>query len=287
MTLQNYTIRPLSVAVGAEIVGIDLARPLDDDDIATIRRTLADRCIVLFRGQEMTPKQHIDFSARFGELEIHPLDAYQHPEHPELFMVSNLPVNGKPSDTRNVGRFWHSDLCYTETPSLGSLLFAREVPAVGGDTVFANMYRALDTLSDTFRGMLEGLRAVHDYSRSPGLRERDPETSARMVAKVPPVEHPLITTHPDSGRRSLFVSEHFTSRIVGMTDAESSALLGHLVANATRLENTYRHQWRVGDLVFWDNRCALHYALADFDVNDPANRRHMHRTTVKGIAPRA
>ena len=285
MTLQNYTIRPLSVSVGAEFEGIDLARPLDDADITTIRDTLAERCIVLFRGQNLTPQQHIDFSARFGELAIHPLDAYQHPDHPELFMVSNLPVDGKPSDTRNVGRFWHSDLCYTKTPSMGSLLYAREVPAIGGDTVFANMYRALDTLSEPFRNMLEGMHAVHDYSRSPGLRDRDPETSARMVAKVPPVEHPLIVTHPESGKRSLFLSENFTCRIVGMTDKESAAILDHLIANATRMENNYRHQWRAGDLIFWDNGCGLHYALADFDVDDPANRRHMHRTTIVGEAP--
>ena len=275
-------IRRLSGALGAEIQDIDVAGPLDDGTVAALRDTLAEHCILLFRDQTLTPAQHIAFTERFGPLQALTLGSYLHKDHPEIFVVSNKPVAGKASDTRRTGRHWHTDMCYTPLPCRGSLLYALEVPPVGGDTVFANMQRAFDTLSDGMRAMIEGLRAVHDLSKVPNFKNRDPDATAKIVADNPPVDHPLVWTHPDSGRKSLFLSQHLTHRFADMTEAESAPIIDYLIDHSTRIENTYRHQWRVGDLIFWDNRSVMHIAPGDYDMSDPANTRHMHRTTLAG-----
>ena len=278
----TMAIRRLSGAFGAEIQNIDVAGELDDTTIAQLRDALAAHCILLFRDQKLTPAQHIAFTKRFGPLQELTLGSYLHQDHPEIFVVSNKPVAGKPSDTRNTGRHWHTDMCYTPTPCRGSLLYALEVPPVGGDTVFANMQRAFDTLSDGMRAMIEDLRTVHDLSRVPDFKNRDPEATAKFVSDNPPVEQPLVWAHPDSGRRSLLLSQHITGRFKDMTEAESKPLIDYLIGHATRIENTYRHQWRVGDLIFWDNRSVMHCAPGDYDMSNLANRRHMHRTTLSG-----
>ena len=280
--MSSLSIRRLSGALGAEIQDIDIAGPLNEGAVAALRSALAEHCVLLFRDQTLTPAQHIAFTERFGPLQELTLGSYLHKEHPEIFVVSNKPVAGKPSDTRRTGRRWHTDMCYTPTPCRGSLLYAMEVPPVGGDTVFANMQRAFETLSGGMQTMVEKLRVIHDLSKVPEFKGRDPEATAKIIADNPPVEHPLVWSHPDSGRKSLFLSQYLAYRFVGMTEAESAPILDYLNAHATRIENTWRHQWRVGDLIFWDNRSVMHCAPEDYDMSDPANARHMHRTTLAG-----
>ena len=242
--------------------------------------------MLLFRGANITPGQHIAFSRHFGPLEAHVIGDFGLPGHPEIFVVSNVKEDGKLKGAVYAGQYWHSDLSYMQKPSLGSLLLCHEMPDVGGDTMWANLYRAYDTLSDTLKKFLGELRAVHDYSHAydtyfAHLKERPPLTPEQR-AKTPPVEHPMVRTHPVTGRKALYVNPGFTTGIVGMPREESQPLLDFLFRHSTRPEFIYRHQWQVHDLVFWDNRCAMHYALADYDFSV---RRHMHRTTIAGDAP--
>jgi len=280
------TIRRLSAALGAEVTGIDLRDPQRQENIRVLEQALGEHGILLFRGARIDPEQHIAFSRRFGELEAHVVSQFAHPEHPEIFVVSNVIEDGQLKGAVYAGQYWHSDLSYTATPSMGSLLHCREMPEVGGDTLWANMYLAYETLSAPLQRFLGSLRAVHDYGHAydtyfAHLKERPPLT-AEQRAKVPPVEHPAVRTHPVTGRRALYVNPGFTTRFAGMTVEESRAILDYLFRHATRQEFLYRHKWRVDDLVFWDNRCTMHYALADYDFSV---RRHMLRTTVAGSAP--
>jgi len=279
-------IRALSPACGAEVTGIDLKRPLAAEEVQALHRALAENGILLFRGASLTPEQHIAFSRQFGPLESHVVGEFNLPEHPEIFVVSNIKEGGKLKGAVYAGQYWHSDLSYMPKPSLGSLLLCREMPEIGGDTMWANMYRAWDALSEVMKGFLGGLQAVHDYSQAydkyfAKLKERPPLTPEQR-AKTPPVVHPLVRTHPVTGRKALYVNPGFTSGIVGMPDEESQPILEFLFRHSTRPEFIYRHKWRVDDLMFWDNRCTMHYALADYDFSV---RRRMHRTTVAGDVP--
>ncbi len=280
------SIRPLSAACGAEVVGADLRGALASEVVQRLHQALGEHCILLFRGVELTPEEHIAFSRQFGPLESHVVGEFNLPGHPEVLVVSNVREEGRLKGAVYAGQYWHSDLSYMPKPSLGSLLLCREMPEIGGDTMWANMYLAYDTLSPVMRAFLGGLRAVHDYSHAydtyfAQLKERPPLT-AEQRAKTPPVEHPVIRTHPVTGRKALYINPGFTTDIVGMTPDESRPILELLFRHATRPEFVYRHRWRVNDLVFWDNRCTMHYALADYDFSV---RRHMHRTTVAGDVP--
>jgi taurine dioxygenase len=279
-------IHPLSKACGAEVSGIDLARPLAPDAIQSLQRTLGETGILLFRDANLAPEQHIAFSRQFGPLESHVVGEFNLPDHPEIFVVSNVKEEGKLKGAVYAGQYWHSDLSYMKKPSMGSLLLCREMPEIGGDTMWANMYLAYETLSDVMQNFLGGLRAIHDYSHAydtyfAHLKERPPLTPEQR-AKTPPVEHPMIRTHPVTQRKALYVNPGFTTGIVGMPRDESQPILDFLFRHATRAEFIYRHKWRVNDMIFWDNRCTMHYALADYDFSV---RRHMHRTTVAGDAP--
>jgi taurine dioxygenase len=234
----------------------------------------------------MKPQQHIAFSRHFGPLEAHVVGEFNLPGHPEIFVVSNVKEDGKLKGAVYAGQYWHSDLSYMQKPSLGSLLLCREMPDTGGDTMWANMYLAYETLSEIMQRFLGPLRAIHDYSHAydtyfAKLKERPPLT-AEQRAKTPPVEHPLVRTHPVTGRKALYVNPGFTTGIVGMPDDESRPILDFLFRHSTRPEFVYRHKWHVDDLVFWDNRCTMHYALSDYDFSV---RRHMHRTTIAGDVP--
>ncbi len=282
----TISFRPLSAALGAEVAGIDLLAPLPAGDIAAVHRALAESGILLFRGADLTPGQHIAFSRQFGALESHVVGDFNLPGHPEVFVVSNIKEGGKLKGAVYAGQYWHSDLSYMKLPSMGSLLLCHEMPAVGGDTMWANMYAAYDTLSDALKGFLGGLRAVHDYSHAydtyfAHLKDRPPLTPEQR-AKTPPVEHPMVRTHPVTGRKALYVNPGFTTGIVGMPKEESAPILEFLFRHSTRPEFIYRHKWRVHDMVFWDNRCTMHYALSDYDFSV---RRRMNRTTVAGDAP--
>lgn len=282
----SIAIRRLSAACGAEVTGVDLKKPLARDAVEYLHRALGENGILLFRDVDLTPEEHIAFSRQFGPLESHVIGEFALPGYPEIFVVSNVIEQGKPRGAVYAGQYWHSDLSYMAKPSLGSLLLCREMPEIGGDTMWANMYAACETLSEPMRKFLSGLRAVHDYSHAydtyfAKLKERPPLTPEQK-AKTPPVEHPVIRTHPVTGRKALYVNPGFTTGIVGMFDEESRPILEFLFRHSTRPEFIYRHRWRVYDLIFWDNRSTMHYALADYDFSV---RRHMLRTTVAGDEP--
>lgn len=275
----QVTASPLGYALGAEIVGVDPGVAPAPETVADIRRLWHEHHVVVFRGGLLEPEDVIRFAGAFGDLDGHAsTPAYRHPEHHQLLRVSNEPVGGKPSETRNSGRNWHSDYAYTGRPAGGSLLYCVRRPPVGGDTMFSNMVRAYETLSETMRGIVDKLHAVYDISLTAGLGERDAAKTAEVKRLNPPIAHPAVRVHAESGKRALFVSER-VSHFHGMTRAESKPLIDFLCAHATRPDNVYRHQWRVGDLVCWDNRTTMHLALADFDQSQP---RHMLRATVLG-----
>ena len=279
----DFEMKAASKALGIEVIGLDLSRPVDDASIAQLRDALSENCLLLFRNQKLTPEQHIAFSRRFGELQPHILKDFNMGSHPELFVVSNIKNDGKPIGRAGAGQYWHSDVSYVSEPSLGSVMYAIEVPPTGGDTMFANMYKAYETLSEPVRRFLEGLEAEHDFAHSQTTQIASKgytrTASAEEIAKVPPVLHPVIRTHPESKRNALYVNLGFTTRIVGLAPDESRVVLDFLFAHSTKPQFVYRHQWRVGDVVFWDNRSAMHCAIDDYGPND---RRHMVRTTIKG-----
>jgi taurine dioxygenase len=279
--IAGLEIRPLSFALGAEIQGVDISAPLADETVAAIRRIWHEYHVILFRGSQLAPEDIVTFARRFGDLDNHDATPfYRLDSIPELMQITNREIGGKPSETRNTGRNWHSDYSYTDHPAAASMLYCGERPSVGGDTMFANMVRAYDTLSPALREKLDTLDAVYDIGLTAGLGERDPQQTAEVRRLNPPIAHPAVRTHPESGKRALYVSER-VSHFHGMTPDESRPLIDQLCAHATKPENVYRHQWQVGDLICWDNRTTMHVALADFDQTEP---RYMLRATLLGGA---
>ncbi|SDD73142.1 TauD/TfdA dioxygenase family protein [Paraburkholderia lycopersici] len=282
---QHFDIRVFDAPLGAEVIGLDLAKPLGEQDFARLHRAHLDHHVLVFRDQHITPEQQIAFSRRFGPLQIHVLRQFALHGHPEILIVSNIVENGKPVGLGDAGRLWHSDLSYKEKPSLGSMLHAQELPAEGGDTLFANMHLAWDRLPAHLLRAVDGRRAEHTYlARYAELQARSswrPNLSAEQIAQVKPVVHPVVRTHPETGRKALFVSEHFTTRIVDLPEDESRALLDELFAHSVRPEYQYRHVWREHDMVFWDNRSLMHLAAGTPDHL----RRKLYRTTIEGDSP--
>ena len=275
-------IRKLAFSLGAEITGIDLSVTLDDATIAKIRAAWLEHIVLVFPGQNLSHEQHIAFSRRFGELELHPLKHFQGAGHPEILEITNRERDGRRSETGAVGREWHTDGAYTVRPPTGSLLYCREMPDAGGNTWFSNLYRAYDTLSDTMKSVVDELSVVNDlnfYFAASGRARHGDHTRERAAVDTPAVVQPLVRTHPETGRKALFISPAVVREIDGMTPAESAGLLRYLGDHAVRPEHTYRHYWRVGDLLMWDNRCCLHLAPADYDSSQV---RTMHRTTLRG-----
>lgn len=284
-TLQDFEVLRLDDALGAEVVGLDLSVPLADEDFERIHRAHLDHHVLVFRDQGITPDQQEAFSRRFGPLQIHVLRDFQLPGHPEVLVVSNIKENGKPIGLGDAGHFWHSDLSYKERPSLGSLLHAQELPAEGGDTLFANQHSAYEALPAELKKLVGALRAEHTYlARYEELRARSPwrpKLTQAQVDEVKPVVHPVVRTHPETGRKALFVSEHFTTRIVGLPEDESRAVLDELFARSVKPEHVYRHRWQPHDMVFWDNRSVTHLAAGTPDHL----RRKLYRTTIEGDVP--
>ena len=279
-------IRPFDAPCGAEVLGLDLSRPLADADFARIHRAHLDHHVLVFRGQgDLTPDRQVAFSRRFGPLQIHVLHQFGLAGHPEILVVSNIMENGRPIGLGDAGAYWHSDLSYMPRPSLGSMLLAQELPSEGGDTLFANQHRAYDALPAALKTALEARRAEHWYlCKYEELRRRNPyrpELSQAQVDAVKPVAQPVVRTHPETRRKALFVSEHFTTRVIGLPEDESRALLDELFARSTRAEFVYRHAWRPGDMVFWDNRSLMHLAAGTPDHL----RRRLNRTTIEGDEP--
>jgi taurine dioxygenase len=284
----SFEIRRLSPVLAAEIVGLDLSRPLDDKDFARIRSAFDEHSVLVFREQDrLTPEDHIAFSRRFGPLEIHVQERFLLRGHREILIVSNVFENGQPIGLVDAGHYWHSDLSYLAEPSLGSMLHAQELPAEGGDTLFASMHAAYDALDEEAKARIDSLDAEHSYlARNKKQGESNPyrpQLDQMAAAKVPPVVHPMVRVHPGTGRLALFISEGFTTRIIGLPEEESRALLARLFAHMTEPRFIYRHRWRPHDLVFWDNRATVHLATGC----PPHLRRTLYRTTVRGDRPRA
>ena len=283
---QTFDIRPLRDApLGAEIIGLDLGQALAAEDLARIRNALVEHGVLVFREQRITPEQHIAFSRRFGPLQVHVLNRFHLQHHPEILIVSNVIENGQPIGLVDAGADWHSDLSYMPKPSLGSLLHSQELPAEQGDTQFANMFAAYDSLPADVKQTLEGRRAVHSYVyRYQRLQKLSPwraDLTQEQIDAVPEVDHPVFRVHPESGRKALFVSEGFTSHILGLPRDESDALLKFLHEHSVQASNVYRHVWRAQDMVFWDNRSTIHYA----PITPQHLRRTLYRTTVEGDIP--
>jgi taurine dioxygenase len=278
MGYAQILVHPASASVGAEIGGVDLARGLSAEVLDEIRRALFEFGVVFFRDQELTPEQHVAFARQFGDINVNrfftPVPGYP--------MIAE--IRKEPEHQQNIGGNWHTDHSYDLAPAMGSLLYAREVPATGGDTLFASMHAAYDALSDGLRRTLEGLQALHSsrhvfgvatYGQRGDLRDRVANPEAATQDAV----HPVVVRHPGSGRKALYVNPAFTVRFVDWTDEESRPLLQYLYQHAARPEFTCRFQWRPGSLAFWDNRCTWHYALNDY----PGQRRLLHRITVEGV----
>ncbi|SAK89571.1 taurine dioxygenase [Caballeronia hypogeia] len=282
---QSIEIRPFDAPLGAEVIGLDLTRPLSPADFARIHRAHLDHHVLVFRDQRITPDEQVAFSRRFGPLQIHVLHQFGLTGYPEVLIVSNIVENGQPIGLGDAGHFWHSDLSYKDKPSLGSMLHAQELPAIGGDTLFANQHLAWDSLPAHLKRAVEGRVAEHTYlAKYAELQKRSPwrpNLSAEQIAQVRAVTHPIVRTHPETGRRALFVSEHFTTRVIGMPEDESRALLAELFAHGTQPGFVYRHRWQARDMVFWDNRSVMHLAAGTPDDQ----RRKLYRTTIEGDVP--
>ena len=274
-------LRKLSHALGAEVCDVDVSQPMSETVFGEIYQAFLTYGILLFRDQDITREQHIEFSRRFGELDRHDaLPRDRHPTFPEILLVTNEPnPDGSPSDSRYTGRQWHSDMSFTTVPSLGSLLRGITIPEVGGDTQFANMYMAYDALSDGMKRMIADLHGIHMSGTRKIANVVTGVPRAEEQRRInPPVAQPVVRVHPETGRKALYLGEK-VKRFDGMTDEESRPLIDYLNRHATRPEFVYRHSWRKNDIVAWDNRCTMHQALGDFDETQ---RRHMERTTVLG-----
>ena len=276
-------LRKLSYALGAEVCDTNVAAPMSETQFGDIYQAFLDNGILLFRDQDITREQHIEFSRRFGELDKHEsLPRDRHPKHPELLLVTNEPnADDTPSNSRYTGRQWHSDMSFTPVPSLGSLLKSYVVPEVGGDTLFANMTLAYNTLSDGMKKLIADLHGIQlagtrKINHAPTGLERLEEQKKLN----PPIAQPVVRVHPETGKKALYLGDK-VKRFDGMTEEESLPIIKYLNAHATRSAFLYRHQWRKNDIVVWDNRCTMHQALGDFAESQ---RRHMERTTVLGTA---
>ena len=285
----SLSVRRISGSFIGEVEGVDMAKEHDAATVAALRSALLEHEILVFHDQKMSDAEHVRFSQKFGPSEIHTVKQYLLPEFPEIIALASRGEKGtKP--VANGGAYWHSDITYKARPPMGSLLYALEVPPEGGDTLFCDMAAAYEALPNATKGRIEGLRAVHSYlprfmamrALDDGFQKEKFELSEAQKAELKEVVHPIVRTHPESGRKALFVNEGFTVRVEGMDEAAGKALLDELNAHATQDRFIYRHRWRVGDVVFWDNRVTMHKAT-DYDRS---HVRRLHRTTVQGDVPR-
>jgi len=266
-------------ALGALVTGVDLSRELSQSEVDRLGELLVEHQVLFFRDQPITPQAQARFAARFGSLHVHPIYPVL-PELPQIMLIDTHP--GFLPDNDN----WHTDVTFSETPPLAGILAAKRLPVAGGDTLWSSSCAAYESLSEPMRRFLDGLTAQHSVAKSfPAERwSSDPaskERYERAVAKHPPVNHPVVRTHPVSGRKGLFVNEGFTTHINELTPQESQSVLAFLYAHVARPELTVRWSWKVDDVAFWDNRNTLHYAIADY----LPERRTMHRATVNGDKP--
>ena len=269
----HIEVVPQGATLGAEIRGVDLGGDLPDDTIADIRRALLDYKVIYFRDQPITSAQHVAFARRFGDLEVHPFIS-GNVDHPELVRFE------KGADTGGFENGWHHDVTWREIPSMGAILRAIQVPPTGGDTLFADMGAAYDGLDDDTKSRCDDLFAIHDYLLAFAGQVPD-ERRAEMREKYPLVRHPVIRTHPETGRKLIYVNAYFTSHIDGMDDAEGVELIKHLIAQAGLVEYQFRVRWEPHTVVFWDNSAVQHYAASDYYPDT----RIMERASIIGERP--
>lgn len=274
---RHLNVRRIAGAIGAEIEGVDLAAPLDDDVVAEIRAAFLEHLVIFFRNQTLAPQRQLQFASRFGD----PMEYPQLRGLPECPLIT--PVVKLEHETVNFGGVWHSDTTYLERPPMASMLYAVEVPPYGGDTLFANQYAAYDTLSSGLKESLSRLVGVNTSAKAEVSRTREDRLrEAGAELRVLVGEHPAVRTHPETGRRALFVNAAHTARFRDWTEAESAPLLDYLFAHQIRPEITCRFRWEPGSVAFWDNRCAQHNPVNDYH----GFRRVMHRVTLAGDVPR-
>jgi taurine dioxygenase len=270
LELQTIEVKPLTPTIGAELFGVDLSQPLGEAQFGEIHDALMRHLVIFFRDQHLTIEQHKAFGRRFGDLDIHPTSRME--GHPEI-----IEIKADANSKYVAGEVWHSDVTCNPIPPMGSILYLHTVPENGGgDTLFVNMYRAYETLSAPMRNLLDGLTAVHDGDRVYRVRQRK-----NVTGELPRAEHPVVRTHPVTGRKALFVNPNFTSHIVGMSAMESDALLQMLYRHSERDEFKCRFKWQPNSIAFWDNRCTMHLAMWDYYPQ----RRYGHRVTIAGTQP--
>lgn len=270
MECRTIEVKPLTPTIGAEIFGVDLSQPLTGQQFDEIHATLMRHLVVFFRDQHLTIEQHKAFGRRFGELDIHPTT--QMAGHPEI-----IEIKADENSKYVAGEVWHSDVTCNPVPPMGSILYLHKIPDNGGgDTLFINMYRAYESLSDPVRRLIDGLTAVHDGDQVYRIRQ-----GKTLTTPAPRAEHPVVRTHPVTGRKALFVNRNFTSHIAGISRLESDALLDMLYRHSEQDEFKCRFKWQPNSIAFWDNRCTMHLAMWDYYPQ----KRYGHRVTVAGTKP--
>lgn len=275
--MSKITVEPIGYALGAQVTGVDLSRPMSEEHLLAIHAAWVKHLVLVFPDQLLDPARLIAFSRYFGELDNYESQPFnRHPGFDEVMLLSNRRVNGRLLPGASGGQNWHTDLSYTIRPAKSTFLYCIEKPSLGGDTMFANMYLAYETLSPKLQAFLDGLEGVHDVSLINAKRE--PEVVAEFKRLNPPVVHPAVRLHPDSGRKALYVNNR-VRQFVDLTEAESRPLINFLCEHSVTPRFVYRHRWSVRDLVIWDNRCLTHLAVGDFD---PGEIRHMIRTSIMG-----
>lgn len=288
----DFQVTPLAPGFGAEVSGIDLEAGAGDNMAAALRQAwLEAGGLLVVRGQALSTERHIAFSKTFGPLfgaaDEEPLQdtvsIYIHPDHPEIYRVSNqVGADGTPKGRKGAGTYWHSDVSFRERPAGASILSAKEIPPTGGDTIYCDQARAYEALSEAMKELLAPLEAVHDFEVAARTQYAKPIVVETDMDGANQAIHPVVRTHAETGRKSLFVNPGFTSHLVGFHAEESAALLGFLYEHCTQPEFLYRHRWQDHDLVIWDNRSLMHYAVMDYPDDQP---RYMERTTIIGERP--
>ena len=273
-------------ALGARVYDVDLGKPLDSETFACVRDALNTHSVLVFPGQAVEPPAQVEFSGRFGQLMRHVLKENLLPDMPEIYVLTNMTSQNEVKPRPYAGAYWHTDLSYETQPAFGSVMYAVEVPEVGGDTMFSSMAAAYDGLSEKMKALIDDLTATHSFEHAyETFVKKVPGTapiSREAFDNRPPVIHPLVHTHPESGRKCLYVNPGFTVCINELPPAESDAVLNFLYAHSTNAQFIYRHSWTRHDVVMWDNRATMHKAVADYTAEDA---RYMRRTTISGIAP--